>query len=730
MKRITSFLLAIVLFAGFVLTGVPTVQAAGMTSSSELVEMIKGYEGFVSYPCWDYGQYSVGYGTRCPDDMLETYMEHGISVEDAEVLLCNHLSIAENAVYKRFVQELGIPLNQSQFDALVSFTYNLGSAWMYDDDGTLVKAIRNGTVGSEMIRAFSLWCNAGGSILPGLVYRRLSEANMYLNGEYSMYVPDDYGYVYYNANGGSVIFRIQGYDANEGTAPAYTPTYGDRTFMGWYTSQTGGEQVTVLTMEHSGETLYARWDQGVDNTETETETKPVTVIKIKVTADDVNLRRGPGTNYTIVGTANTGDQMEITEVAEGSGYIWGKDGDRWIALKYTNYEEALKAQMKDPEATEPSEPETTVPEETKPETAPATGTVKANGGLALREGPGTGYTCIRYLDNGSKVTISEQKTVGSMTWGYTGEGWISMTYVVLDKVPEATVPETTAPETTAPETTVPETTVPETTVPETTVPETTVPETTIPETTIPEETVPETTIPEETVPETTVPEETEPEITVPESTAVTGVVKADGGLLVRSGPDTSYDYIWFLYDGERVTVSEQKTTGSRTWGKISQGWICMDYVVLSDGTDVPVESEPEEEETGSDNGTALYGTVKADGGLAVRRGAGTSYSIKEYLIDGSSVTITDVEEVNGTKWGYMGSGWICMDYVVIDGESENNSRTIIADCLNVREEPTLYSSIVGYYYYGARVEILETADADGLTWGKTSKGWVCMDYVV
>ena len=178
MKRITSFLLAIVLFAGFVLTGAPTAQAAGMTSSDALVEMIKSFEGFTAYPCWDYGQYSVGYGTRCPDDMLETYMERGITEEEAEVLLRNHLSIAENAVYRRFVQDLGISLNQGQFDSLVSFTYNLGSAWMYDDEGTLVKAILSGTEGSELIRAFSLWCNAGGSILPGLVRRRLCEANM------------------------------------------------------------------------------------------------------------------------------------------------------------------------------------------------------------------------------------------------------------------------------------------------------------------------------------------------------------------------------------------------------------------------------------------------------------------------------------------------------------------------------------------------------------------------
>lgn len=718
MKRITSFLLAIVLFAGVVLTGAPTAHATTpMTSSDDLVEMIKEFEGFVSFPCWDYGQYSVGYGTRCPDDMLETYMTYGISEADAEILLRNHLSIAENAVYKRFVQNLGIPLNQGQFDALVSFTYNLGSGWMYDDDGTLVKAILRGTVGSELIRAFSLWCNAGGSILPGLVRRRLSEANMYLNGAYSIYVPDNYGYVYYNANGGDVIFRIQGYDANEGTAPAYTPTYGDRTFCGWYTSQTGGEQVTVLTMEHSGETLYARWEGGGDDSadtgEPDSGTTPVGGIKITVTADDVNLRRGPGTNYTIVGSANTGDKMVITETAEGSGYLWGKDGDKWIALMYTNYNE-VKDQ--DPEETEPSEPETSVP--SNPETTTVTGTVKANGGLALREGPGTGYDYIRYLDDGSKVTISEQKTVGSMTWGYTGEGWVSMTYVVLDQAPETTEPETTVPDTSVPETTVPDTSVPDTTVPDTSVPETTVPDTSVPET------------------------------TVPESKKYSGTVKADGGLLVRNGPGTIYDYIWFFNDGAKIIITEQKDVEGKTWGKVSQGWLCMDYVILDEGeyvpettvpettvpeetvpeTTVPEETVPEETEPEGET-VELTGVVKADGGLSVRRGAGTSYAVKEYLLDGASVTITAVQEVNGTKWGFIGSGWVCMDYIVLAGESGDGTKTIIADSLNVRQEPSVKSTIINYYFYGARVVILETTEGDGITWGKTSKGWICMDYV-
>ena len=57
MKRITSLLLAIVLFAGLVLTAAPTVYAASeMTASDALVEILKNEEGFSAKPYWDYGQ--------------------------------------------------------------------------------------------------------------------------------------------------------------------------------------------------------------------------------------------------------------------------------------------------------------------------------------------------------------------------------------------------------------------------------------------------------------------------------------------------------------------------------------------------------------------------------------------------------------------------------------------------------------------------------------------------
>ena len=263
MKRITSLLLAIVLFAGLVLSGAPIAHAASeMVTSDALVEVLKKEEGFSAKPYWDYSQYTVGYGTRCPDDMLEEYQQNGITEEEADLLLRNNLTKIENALNKKLIDAYGLTLTQGQFDALISFTYNCGTNWLNDPDGSLHKAIRKGTTGSELIRVFSLWCNAGGEILPGLVRRRLCEANMYLNGVYSTERPENFCFVYYNANGGSVAYRVQGYDANEGVAPAYTPTYEGNTFLGWYTAKTGGSKVTKLTKDLSGSTLYARWEGG------------------------------------------------------------------------------------------------------------------------------------------------------------------------------------------------------------------------------------------------------------------------------------------------------------------------------------------------------------------------------------------------------------------------------------------------------------------------------------
>ena len=103
-KRMLALMLALVLTAGVFLGMAPSAAAASdMKVSDELVKILKMEEGFSRYPIYDYGQYSVGYGTRCPDDMLAYYREHGITESEAEVLLRNYLKNAEKQVNSKLI---------------------------------------------------------------------------------------------------------------------------------------------------------------------------------------------------------------------------------------------------------------------------------------------------------------------------------------------------------------------------------------------------------------------------------------------------------------------------------------------------------------------------------------------------------------------------------------------------------------------------------------------------
>ena len=202
-------------------------------------------------------------------------------------------------------------------------------------------------------------------------------------------------------------------------------------------------------------------------------------------------------------------------------------------------------------------------------------------------------------------------------------------------------------------------------------------------------------------------------------------------LRIRSGPGTNYSILGYLQNGNRVTITEQKTNGSMVWGKIANGWISMDYVRLDSGS------------TGSAGTPAenLTGTVKVQDWLRVRSGPGTSYSITGYLGPNEKVTVTERRTVGSTVWGKVSNGWVSMDYIVLDSQSGSGgaaetpaptpaaTKTIVADCLRIRSGAGTGYSIVGYLYYGAKVEILETAAAaDGTLWGKIANGWISMDY--
>ena len=76
----------------------------------------------------------------------------------------------------------------------------------------------------------------------------------------------------------------------------------------------------------------------------------------------------------------------------------------------------------------------------------------------------------------------------------------------------------------------------------------------------------------------------------------------------------------------------------------------MDYVKLDATT------------SGSTESTKVIKTITADC-LNVRNNPGTSgTTVVSYLYYGAKVEILETKTVNGTQWGRIATGWICMDY--------------------------------------------------------------------
>ena len=134
------------------------------------LDLIKRFEGFSSrsYIC-PAGYPTIGYGHLVRAD--ESFDE-GVSHEEAEALLRRDTASAERSVLRL----INVPLTDSQFDALVSFTFNLGGGAL--QRSTLRRKINREEHG-EVPAEFGRWVFAGGRRLKGLVRRRAAEAVLY-----------------------------------------------------------------------------------------------------------------------------------------------------------------------------------------------------------------------------------------------------------------------------------------------------------------------------------------------------------------------------------------------------------------------------------------------------------------------------------------------------------------------------------------------------------------------
>ena len=309
------------------------------------------------------------------------------------------------------------------------------------------------------------------------------------------------------------------------------------------------------------------------------------------------------------------------------------------------------------------------PTETEPPVTEATEPVNENMAtvkdqLTVRSSPSTGAKVLGYLDPGTKVEIIKTETYMGVEWALIREGWVVLDYLETNLGSSAADPD-------------------------------------------------------DTTPEETKPADTEPGNT----TKISGTVTANG-LYIRKDPSPTGDVVGSYANGTKITILETKngwgrtekgwvsmtyvsTTGntgntntnnnttnntttnttttdgatyfitaselnirdsasangnkvgtyvrgdkvvvtetSNGWGKTDKGWISMQYAYKN-----------------GDKGTNTAKGIVLGEGLNIRSGPGTGYEAVGSLSAGDEVDILAQFEVDGTYWGCIKNGWVCMDYV-------------------------------------------------------------------
>ncbi len=150
-----------------------------MHISQEGITLIKHYEGCpkdkdgnaVSYRCAA-NKATIGYGSLKLIDGSPVTDNISITMQEAEDLLAHEL-----VEYEGYINDLvKVPLKQNEFDALVSWVFNLGPSNL--KSSTMLKVLNAGKY-QEVPEQIKRWNKVNGKVNEGLVKRRKSEALLF-----------------------------------------------------------------------------------------------------------------------------------------------------------------------------------------------------------------------------------------------------------------------------------------------------------------------------------------------------------------------------------------------------------------------------------------------------------------------------------------------------------------------------------------------------------------------
>ena len=396
-----------------------------------------------------------------------------------------------------------------------------------------------------------------------------------------------------------------------------------------------------------------------------TEQKPVTpdtpgtTEKTGVIANTnyVNVRSAAGVGNALVTTLARGTKVTIYEQVTKDNAPWGRIGEnQWVAMVYVTLDAPVIGGTTGGNAGGSTGGNVGGSAGTGTH---ATGIVNSNVNLNVRTGPGTNYAMVSTLTKGTHINIYEQKLVNGMTWGRIDQGWVSLSYVTITSSGST-------------------------------------------------------------------------------GAGVMGTIaRCYYAVNVRSAPGVGNALVGTIMVGSRVEIYEQKAYGGVNWGRVNQGWISMEYVLLDSelpdggvpglgagtgtgtgtGTGSGTEQKPDAEQkpnyvTGFSTGVAKHDTMQY---INVVKEA-ESTEVVGTIVNGSALTATELDAVNGKVWGKVANGWVDMTYVDVTAYAVVTTKT--GGQLNVRDSSCDTSKkAVSKLDNGTQVTITDIKAVNDGVWG-------------
>ena len=728
-KRIVCALLTLILLLGLVPANALTASAASLKTSEAAITVLKQLEGY-SATCDSAGY--IGYHTKCTKK--GAHGAHTTNQTAADEALRSELADLDKTI-NSFASKNGLSLSQNKHDALVLFSFQNGTSWT-SGTGGFRAAVISGKKGVDFLNAIIDWSNKDSDT------RRRVEANMYLNGIYSISAPTNFITVQYDAKGGAINGaekRSYSYDVSTGNQPHLVPTRSGYTFNGWYCD---GKLVTTLSAGFDGKTLEARW---MDNKSTSWSSEVDYQVAVSQLASKLAYSYTVDKNDSSKITFSEAKDAKGNTVSASScatnGYLSiakeykDKSGNKWGMIKGS----ALCVKL-------PATTTGSTSTSTTTETAAMDVTVKVTNSYVNRRSDASIYaakngsynlgTSLRIIDTANKDGFLWGKVASGAT-GTESVGWIALMYTDYDSVRN---------------------------------------------------------------------QNNQSGSYATGTVIATGFITYNGYVNVRSNAGTTNSLVGSLYKGTEVSIYETKYVNGLEWGRTDTGWFCMSYANVTwlteekvngsdvnyisyvfNGTIVSTTGETSvyvyDAPDGSKIGTVKLGTsvtvtnfAEGDNGytwgkisqgwvqVSVNTAAGYGQIVNVKLDSAkftvtSDVTVRDLPgnggsrintlsknvgfNVNGSRqvvvtgenlWGYADvldsttSGWVNLsskyvkrdDAPVVEGSTAPTGKiaTIVgSDSVRVRSAASLSGNVIGSIKLGTTVNILDE-----------KKGWYKIDY--